>query len=183
MHLPPHATPPSSPRPRCVTAPLLPCRTATPPRLKRARRAPRHPHRRRPASPARAPSPLLAPSIRHLARAARVPARPHPIPHAHAPPLRLERPAPLHHCAAPPRPHSRPPSYGSRGEPSSPLLHPHRAPRVLHFTPRQLLGPPISARSLPVPRNAAAHAIAAAEHPPHRGAPSPPFPDSNRPPS
>ena len=39
----PHATPPSSPRPRCVAAPLLPCRLATPTRLKRARRAPRPP--------------------------------------------------------------------------------------------------------------------------------------------
>ncbi|KAG2607594.1 hypothetical protein PVAP13_4NG260611 [Panicum virgatum] len=120
-----------------------------------------HPRRRRPASPARAPSSLLTPSLRLLARAARVPARPHPIPHANAPPLRLERPAP-------PRPHSRPPSYGSRGGPRSALLHPHRAPNELHFTPKPLPGPPNSTRRLPVPRNTAAAVVNTAGRRPPR---------------
>ena len=98
------------------------------------------------------------------------------------PPHHPERPAPPRHCAAPPRPHSRPPSHGSRGEPSSPLLHPHRAPSELNFTPRQLPGPPISTRSLLVPRNTAAAVVNTAGRPPTAELPAPPRPDSNQPP-
>ena len=66
--------------------------------------------------------------------------------------------------------------------PAQPSSTPHRAPSKLRFTPRQLPGPPISTRSLPVPRNTAAAVVNPAGRPPAAELPAPPRPDSNQPP-
>src|SRR6185295_18199617 len=107
----PHATPPSSPRHHCVAAPLLPRRSATPTRHKRARRAPRPPS---PPTPqllragAQSPPHALAPPFSSRRTCARTPA-------PHSPRLRstpssrtASAAAPLRSAAAPPFPPAEP---------------------------------------------------------------------------